>query len=421
MYQKLISLLKTQTAKDTFVITAATGGGAVLAAVFFILVARLLGPENLGIFSLATALSFMLADLVDVALNSSLVRFVAAELAKEVGEAEKYLKFILKVKLTLGVAFVLLSTLLARPLSNLAFGKPMPQILSLTGLGTGLQLLYTFSLAHLQARKQFIKAGIGMVLLPGLRLLAILGLLLLRSLNTVSALVVYFLVIPLATFPILRMAPIKFLKAKQDSQIARKLFAYNLPLTLGFSLAAVAGRIDNFILGNLAGATAVGYYSAAFRLFAPVQYLAGSLATVLAPRFSTFQENQVAKTYIKKAILAIGAMAIVMLAFLPFSSLIIQVFYGQAYAPSVSVLRILFVGYALFFLQAPFTAILLYYFAKTRFFAIITFFQLLLIVIANIVLVRHFQENGAALAFLLTQLMMLGVLVTYTYHWLHKH
>src|SRR3989344_2130336 len=73
MYRKLIPLLKTQTAKDTMVTTVATGGGALLAAVFFILAARLLGPENFGIFSLATALSFMLADIFDIALNSALV------------------------------------------------------------------------------------------------------------------------------------------------------------------------------------------------------------------------------------------------------------------------------------------------------------------------------------------------------------
>ncbi|OGY18476.1 MAG: hypothetical protein A2900_03560 [Candidatus Chisholmbacteria bacterium RIFCSPLOWO2_01_FULL_50_28] len=420
MYRKLIPLLKTQTAKDTMVTTVATGGGALLAAVFFILAARLLGPENFGIFSLATALSFMLADIFDIALNSSLVRFVAAEIEKTDGEEEKYLKLILKVKLAIGLGFILLSSIFAAPLSMIAFGKAMPQILSLTGLGTGLQLLYTFSLAHLQARKEFVKAGIGMVLLPLLRMLGILGLLLFLSLGTVSALVVYFFVIPLATIPLLFMAPTAFLKTKGDLKIARKLFGYNLPLTVGFALAAVAGRIDNFILGNLAGTASVGYYAAAFRLFAPVQYLAGSLATVLAPRFSTFQEDRTAKTYVKKAIVALGALTIGMLAFLPFSRLIIQLFYGSAYAPSVPVLRILFLGYAAFFFQAPFTAILLYYFAKTKLFAIIALVQLAIVVTANLILVPRLGESGSALAFLITQFLCLGILASYTVYRLRR-
>ena len=182
----------------------------------------------------------------------------------------------------------------------------------------------------------------------------------------------------------------------------------------------MAGRIDNFILGNLAGAASVGYYAAAFRLFAPVQYLSGSLATVLAPRFSTFREDRTAKTYVKKAIVALGALTIGMLAFLPFSRLIIQLFYGSAYAPSVPVLRILFLGYAAFFFQAPFTAILLYYFAKTKLFAIIALVQLAIVVTANLILVPRLGESGSALAFLITQFLCLGILASYTVYRLRR-
>lgn len=415
MYRTLLKLVKTQTAKDASVMTIGTAAGAVLAAGFFIVAARILGPEKLGIFSLATAASFMLADIFDIALNTSLIRFVAAELSRESGKEEKFLKLIFKIKLAVGVVLLLSIALLATPLSKLIFGRPMPEVLLLIGLGTGFQLIFTFGITHLQARKKFNKAAAGLIMLPGLRLLGILGLLVVRSIETLSSLAVYFFATPIAAVTMMFLAPAGFFKVKGESEVAKKLLRYNLPLTAGFAIAAIGGRIDNFIIANIMGSAAVGFYSAAFRLFAPIQFLAGSLATVFAPRFAGFEKLQEAKTYFKKTILAISLASIALLCFLPFSRFFIKLFFGNDFLPSVSVLRILFFGFAVFLLQVPFTSSILYYFAKSRVFALISGCQLVLIVTANLLLVPKFHENGAAFAFLLTQLIVLALLISYSF------
>ncbi|OGY21996.1 MAG: hypothetical protein A3A65_03055 [Candidatus Chisholmbacteria bacterium RIFCSPLOWO2_01_FULL_49_14] len=414
MIKRLTRLIRSDTAKDASTMTIGTAVAALLAAVFFIIAARRLGPKEFGIFSLATAASFMFADMVDLALNAALVRFVAAERNKEEGKAEKYMKYILKIKLGIGMLLMVIVALFAPILSKLLFGSPLPTILFLTGLGTAFQLLYTFGIAHLQAIQRFAKAAFLTALLPGLRLVGLLLLLFFSSMTTTPTLVIYFSATAILIAVSMVVIPRGYLFVRGEGEIAKPFLKYTLPLSAGFAIAAVSGRIDNFILANLSGSTAVGFYAAAFRLFTPFQFLAGSLSTVFAPRFAGFTNLSEARSYFRKGILAICLMSFGLLIFLPFSPFIINLFYGSDYVQSVSVLRILFFGFALFLLQVPFTSTILFYLAKTRVFALISGVQLILIVVGNFALIPRFQENGSAMAFLATQLMVLVMLAIYT-------
>ena len=420
MIKRIIRLIRSDTAKDASTMTVGTAVAALLAAVFFIIAARRLGPKEFGIFSLATAASFMFADMVDLALNSALVRFVAAERKNKEGKAEKYLKYILKIKLGIGALLLVVVVLFAPLLSKLLFGSPLPTIVVLTGVGTAFQLLYTFGIAHLQAIQRFAKAAFLTALLPGLRLVGLLLLLFFSLMTTIPTLIIYFSATAILIVMSTVVIPRGYLFVRGEKEVVGQFLKYTLPLSAGFAIAAVSGRIDNFILANLTGPTAVGVYAAAFRLFTPFQFLAGSLSTVFAPRFAGFTNLSEARSYFRKGILAICLLSVGLLFFWPFSPLIIQLFYGAEYVRSISVLRILFFGFALFLLQVPFTSTILYYLAKTRVFAIISGVQLILIVVGNFVLIPRYQENGSAMAFLATQLVVLILMAGYSIHKLHE-
>lgn len=414
MIKEILFLFKTQTAKDVSVVAVATGISSIFAAVFFILAVRLLGPTSFGIFSLATAASFMFADIFDIALNTSLVRFVAKELNRGEGEELKYLKFIFKAKFIIGLILIAVVTIIAVPFSSLLFAQVFPKALILAAVGTSFQLLYTFGLSHLQARRQFIKAAAGIIALPAIRLFGLLLLIALKTVEVISTLLVYFFTIPFATLATILLAPRDFFKAQKENTIAKKVLKYNLPITVGFALAAVSGRIDNFILANLVGTKAVGFYAAAFRLFMPAQFLAGSLSTVFAPRFASFENSDKAKTYLKKSIAAIAFLSGGLLVAIPLAPFIVKLFYGSEYEPSVVIVKLLTLGFAALLLQVPFTSTLLYHLAKTHVFAYVTAVQIVLVISANVILIPYLQENGAAVAFILTQVTVLTILVLVT-------
>lgn len=423
MLKKICAQLKSQTALDASLMTFATGISSVLAAVFFILVARSMGPEKLGIFSLATAACFMLTDMLDIALNTSLVRFVAAHLKTDPELSQKYLKFIFKLKLKIGLVIFLLLLIFARPFTSLLAFSGSPSISILIGMGAAFLLIYNFSTSHLQARKNFFRAGIGIILLPALRLLAFILLYFFQKTEVLAVLFIYFITVPLAALFTLSLAPGKFLKVKDENLVAKKFLSYTAPLTLGYALAAVSGRIDNFILANFTGSVAVGFYSAAFRLFTPVQFFAGSLSMVFAPRFASFNKYLDTNKYFLKTLIVVSLLSLLLLLFIPFSPLIIKLFYGDQFSRSVPVLKTLFFGFAALLLQAPFTSALLYYYSQTGLFALVNLIQLLCLVGLNLILIPLYHEWGSSLAFVCTQILVLLFFSAYyaAKHKTHKH
>jgi O-antigen/teichoic acid export membrane protein len=421
MQLNLLSLLSSRTAKDAGYMTLATGVSAVIAAVFFILVARLMGPEQLGVFSLATAASFMIADIFDVAINNTLIRFVARDLISDEKKANRFLKYSLKLKIYIGILIALLLTIFSKPISITIFHKAMPEVIFLVGIGTALQLIYTFTLAHLQARKRFLSASLGVIILPLLRAIGLGLLILLNSQSSFLILLAYFISLPFAFLFTFNLAPFSFFHESHEKQVANEFKSYCFPLSIGLAFSAISGRVDNFILASLAGTTAVGYYSAAFRLFTPVQYLAGAISTVFGPRFAELQDKEQAKIFFIKALGGIIGLTLLMLLFLPLSSQIVGIFYGEGYERSVPILKLLFLGFGLLLLQAPLTSIVLYHLSKPSLFAKISFVQVILIIVLNIYLIPMKGESGTALAFIISQLSTIILLSLVVIPYLTKH
>lgn len=414
MYRKAIKLLKTQTAKDASIMSVSTAIASVVAAVFFILAARLLGPSEFGIFSLATAASFMFADIFDIALNTSLIRFVSKEIQKEDGKEDQYLSLFFKTKIVIGLLLILVVSVLAIPLSKLLFARTFPQAIIYASIGTAFQLIYTFGLSHLQARREFLKSGGGIIALSSIRLVGFLILVLTKSIQLLAVLAIYFFTIPIAALANIFIAPRKFLKVSTEKSITKEVLKYNLPLTVAFALATISSRVDNFILVNMESVEAVGFYAAAYRLYAPAQFLAGALSTVFAPRFASFENLNQTKTYFKKTLAAIALLSTSLLLVIPLSPFVIHLFYGSEYQSSIKILQILTFGFIAFLLQAPFTSTILYYFAKTNLFAAVTAIQLVIVVLANFLLIPIFHENGSAMAFVISQASVLVVLAFIT-------
>jgi len=93
---------KTQTAKDAGIVFGGQVLSTLISAIFFILVARFLGPEKLGIYSAATAIVIVLADTVDLAINSSIIKFYHKK------DYKAYWKFAFLLKMLAGFIFSIL-------------------------------------------------------------------------------------------------------------------------------------------------------------------------------------------------------------------------------------------------------------------------------------------------------------------------
>ncbi|KKT84778.1 MAG: Polysaccharide biosynthesis protein, partial [Candidatus Collierbacteria bacterium GW2011_GWA2_44_99] len=80
--KRIIGILKTQTIKDSFVISLGLGVSAVIGFIFTILLARSLGPINFGVYSALTALAAIIYSLGDMGISNSLINFLPKKISE---------------------------------------------------------------------------------------------------------------------------------------------------------------------------------------------------------------------------------------------------------------------------------------------------------------------------------------------------
>ncbi|VFS52826.1 oligosaccharide flippase family protein [Budvicia aquatica] len=161
------------------------------------------------------------------------------------------------------------------------------------------------------------------------------------------------------------------------------------------------------ILGFLAGPVSVGYFNAANMIRGAVQSLLNPISQAIYPRISFLMDNNYSKAIllIRKSLMYLGVISLCASVFLIlFSSLIVKYGVGDEYQASVSVLR--------------WMAFLPFFISLSNVFGIQTMlthnykkqFSWILVVcgLSNLIiifpLVYYFQQDGAAMSMLLTEL-----------------
>ncbi len=149
----------------------------ILGLLFYISLARYLGPNDFGLITISITILTLIADIADFGTNSGLVRFVSKNLIINKREALKFLKLGLEIKLAIWIAILLVSFLVVPFLANTIFKKPELNFpLHLTMLGVGGALLFTFATSALQAFQKFLQWSFINILTNFLRLAIIFGL-----------------------------------------------------------------------------------------------------------------------------------------------------------------------------------------------------------------------------------------------------
>ena len=92
-------LIKTATFRQSTITFSGTVINGLLGAVFYILVARFLGPSSFGLLMVAITLLTLISDIGDLGTDTGLVNFVGRNIKKKPLKAYRFLKLGLKIKL----------------------------------------------------------------------------------------------------------------------------------------------------------------------------------------------------------------------------------------------------------------------------------------------------------------------------------
>lgn len=395
--------MSTSVAKNAGYMTIASIGQKLVAFAYFAVIARLLGPEQQGIYTTAITFTTIMVVFVDLGFTNVLIR----EVAKKKDQAQAYFSTLLSLKIVLGLVTYIATAVIVNLLGYDALLKHLIYASAITMLLDSLHLsIYGVmrGLGNLRYEAIMIFGSQFMTLvLGGIALYLQLPLIYLIFAFTIpSAVNVLF-----ASVMLFRKFRIT-LTPKFDRSIFMHLGKIAIPFALAAIFARIYSYIDTILLERLMDATAAGWYSVPYKITFAFQFIPLALIAALYPKFSEYFAHDKAKlAYIFER----GSKYLLILAF-PIavgigvlSSDIILTVFGDNYQASILPLRILIVSLIFSFISFPIGAFLNAcdrQATQTTIVAIV----MVLNIIMNIMLIPRYGAVGAASAALTGNILL---------------
>jgi len=413
MKQKLLAIFQTQTLRQSAITVVSTFLSSGLGAVYYLLLARLLGPAQYGLFSIVIAAMGVVLPLADLGLGQSLVRFVSANKTDQ-----NYFPFVnlaLKTKLASGAIILIIFLFLSSFMARFIFHQPaVAGLLPWVGLAVLGQILFFLTLAVFQGTQRFALWGGFQVGTNFIRLLLVLPLIFLVKFSAGLALGVFVLAYFLGFGLSLLFIDRKFLSSIPTSSQVKSFWDFNKWTAAVGVLTAVANRVDILLAARFLNLTQVGIYSLATIMVAFLSQLAGAIGAVTTAKFASFQDPEASKRYLGKAILFVGGISLlVALAMLPVAGIVIWFAGKSDYAAAWGPFVILLAGLVIFLFTNPIRDSLMYYHAQPQFFFWLSLGQAMAVLLAGWFLIPLWGVTGAALSFTAGQIFVAGTSVWY--------
>ncbi|MHB8135349.1 MAG: flippase [Anaerolineaceae bacterium] len=301
-------------AKTEDILTAAKGGGISFAGRLFeyvvrfafgILIARVVGVEQYGLYTLAITVSLIASNMAMLGLQTGMVRFLPPAIRMK---DDQSIWEIIQVCVGIPVFFSLLLALgiylLASPLASLLFHDPrMVPLLRIVSLLIPLDALasmtYVITISFKQPKYSVITNNI---ISPLLKLLLAAGFLAV-GLSTKGVLLAQIISTAIALVVLIYYVNSLFsLKRVQGSskRLTWKLLSYSLPVHMGWMVNTLRSTFSTLILGFLGLAIGVGVYTAAsrFSLIGQMFYLSiGNISTPIIADLHSHGETSQMKAF----------------------------------------------------------------------------------------------------------------------------
>ncbi len=423
MVRRMIDFFKrgaaSQTVENTLWLAGSSAFNGMLGGITAALLARTLGVEEYGIYSLIISLIVLLTDVADFGFNSSVIRFGSESIAE--GNRQK-LKAVVAIvtrwKLVAGAAVLLVAVVFLNTIVGYVFRHVDDRIaayfrLSLVAVALG--ILAGIFVPLYQAHKHFrsyalIFSGRGLT-----KLVLILGAVLVLVQSSIS-LLIWIEIMSIFVYLILLYSCATFKELSlgmQDRKVEREMFSFNKWISLYQVIALLGARLDLAFVGGLSDANALGLYGAASKVSGLMTVAASSYMTVLLPDMSASPSSESLRRKRRNAFAVVGMMAAGVGVVMLLADPLIRILFGAAFVEASSVLRLLCVGLLLTVAAYPINASL-FAMNKSAVFPLMSAVSVPAFIAGNLLLVPRFGADGAAMAYALSA--GVGLLVPATYY-----
>ncbi len=310
--------------------------------------ARGLGPSDLGTFSVLSAVMMIAVTIGDFGLSNSAVRFVAADLNEDPGQAQATARVFAGLKLLGSLVVVGVSLALAGPIAALLslpaeIGPPLVRLAALGVLATSASgVLSTI----FQALKRFSQL-IGIQTLNVSLTVLFMGALFLSNRLTIASALWVGVVTALAAvllgwwlLPAGWRAALSTWGSLRSAE-GRRLLTFSRWLWVSAILSILSAQLDLILLNQWLAPALVGIYALALNLSHKVRIVNQTLHTVLLPTVSALSTREEYVDYIRRSLIRSLMLAVPVALTVVLARPFILFVYGAPYAGSVGLFRLL--------------------------------------------------------------------------------
>lgn len=377
--------------------------------VFVVYIARYLGTEGFGLLSFVIASISILGVVIDLGMNSLMVRNVAVDKSL----AGKYLGNILLIKIILTIlifgALFSVIVLGSYPLETV-------EIVLFIGLSVIVTIFTSVFTNIFQSHEKMQYLAIGDIIRS---ILMLVGAFFIISLNgdVVVVASVYFYANLVVFVYSLFVVLWKFVKPRIEIDLGfwKKIFCDSLPMGGMAICFLIYFRVDTVMLGFMKGDVAVGLYNASYRLIDATMMIPSLVMTVVFPVLSRYHgqgRESFLLVYEKsfKFLLYLGILMAIVVSLL--SPLIIDIVYGDAFLESAGALRILIWASTMLFVSSVLGSVLVAA-HKQMFGFYVNLATIFINVFLNLMIIPFYGFIGAAVTTVVSEIISLIICLYY--------
>lgn len=403
------------------------GVSAVSGIVIVVLIARSLGPQDMGRYALIASVYLLVTELSNLGIGQTAIRY--ASLAVTQGNLEAHyavLRWAFRVRFLLVSTLSCVVLLLSPMLSELVWNAP-----ELSGLIRMSLAISVFSSAaqapslYFQANRKFRKnsiilAGQTLISLGGTILVIWSGQISLQSLVLVNAVAAcigfavfmgctpYRAVFDLRDWSLRSVGDfVSFLKIpvfEAEVQQVQKIGVFAFYLLVSSLTVLITQRIDVWLMGHYLSKGELGVYSVMMRFTLPLTMLLSAVNTALWPRASGLVSYEAITGLLKKTFqltLVVAVVGCIYSVVVPYAT---PYLFGTDFSPGILIGQLLCLRSCISILVCP-IGLVGYSFGFARQYVFINIFQLVVVVMLNVLLLPRIGLLGAVFALLLNEII----------------
>jgi O-antigen/teichoic acid export membrane protein len=399
---------------NTAILYGAAAGSGLIQYVALVVLARALGPSNLGAVVLATTVSGLLAAAVEFGVGPILIRYRSQLHNANPDLWSAIVHIALRIVLGAAVVVVALVVIAECLVAIVGSYRGLSTTLAFAGAIAVPTVFLTFCQSYMQAEQRFAPIAGITVGVAVLRLLLIVGLLSFGVLTVHAALGAYVLALVAATgfawrSTELRQGPPR--PSRRTHQQARQLVLPYLRWTVvGRATVALNGNLDVMLLSGLAGSRATGVYGAASQSSAPLAMLATVVGEVAFPHLAQRDRHGKNRAFLTRWLIWLPPLVVSGFVCGLGGALLLPLILGSAFSSASAPFALLAIMYSLHIWLQP-VGSLLYASDRQRFAAGVAMAQGVALLVLDVALIPSLGPSAPPVAGIIITLLSGPVMV----------